>query len=72
MDITKKLEEIYDGWKNYIFPNPEVEEEAKRRIAICVKNDCGKFRATKTCAICGCFMPAKCRNITSSCPLKKW
>ena len=67
-----QLEEIYMGWKNYIFPNPEVEVEAKRRITICVSNECRKFRPNKTCAICGCYMPAKTRSISSKCQLNKW
>ena len=67
-----RLSEIYDGWKNYVFPNPQVEEEAKKRMAICVKNDCGKLRPNNTCALCGCFMPAKVRSIKSHCVLKKW
>jgi len=66
------LNEIYDGWKNYIFENPDVEVEAKRRIAICVSNECGKFTGLKTCELCGCFMPAKVRSLKSSCAIKKW
>lgn len=66
------LSEIYDGWKNYIFENSKVEQEAKNRIAICVKNDCRKFTRLKTCAVCGCYMPAKARSKKSHCPLKKW
>lgn len=66
------LQEIYNGWKNYIFPNPEIEEIAKKRIAICVNNKCGKFTFKKTCKICGCYMPAKVRSMNSNCPIKKW
>jgi hypothetical protein len=67
-----KLSEIYDGWKNYVFPNEEVEELAKERIAICVKNDCKKFKGNNTCALCGCYMPAKVRSVKSHCIIKKW
>ncbi|MFA5366556.1 MAG: hypothetical protein WC333_01340 [Dehalococcoidia bacterium] len=67
-----KLSEIYDGWKNYIFPNPEVEEIAKKRIAICVENKCGKYKSNDTCKLCGCYMPAKVRSPKSYCQLKKW
>ena len=65
-----KLEEIYVGWKNYIFPNQDVEIEAKKRIAICV--NCDKFKANNTCSLCGCYMPAKVRSIKSHCTIKKW
>lgn len=64
------LAEIYDGWKNYVFPSPEVEEIAKKRIEICVS--CEFFTERKTCQKCGCFMPAKTRSVKSSCPIKKW
>jgi len=67
-----QLSEIYDGWKNYVFPNQQVEEEAKRRIAICVNNECKKFRGNKTCVLCGCYMPAKVRSSRSHCLMKKW
>ena len=55
-----------------MFPNPEIEKIAKERIAICVENKCGKFRPNNTCALCGCFMPAKVRSPKSTCKLKKW
>ena len=64
------LLDIYEGWKNLIFENPEIEAEAKRRMAICVS--CPKLRITKTCAMCGCFMPAKVRNMKMKCGLEKW
>jgi hypothetical protein len=67
-----QLQEIYEGWKRLAFPTPEIEIEAKRRIAICVQNDCKKFRSNKTCALCGCFMPAKCRSLKSHCMIGKW
>ena len=67
-----QLSEIYDGWKNYVFQDPQVEEIAKKRIEICVKNECGKFKPNKSCAMCGCYMPAKCRSLRSKCMLKKW
>ena len=67
-----QLSEIYDGWKNYVFQDPQIEELAKKRIAICVTNECGKFKVNKSCAMCGCFMPAKVRSLRSKCMLKKW
>jgi len=64
------LSEIYEGWKNYTFPTPEIEAIAKKRMAICV--ECEKLRANKSCMLCGCYMPAKCRSISSKCGLNKW
>ena len=65
-----KLSEIYAGWKNYTFKNPQVEEQAKERAKICVA--CPKLRRNNTCAICGCYIPAKTRSVRSRCPLRKW
>ena len=67
-----RLSEIYAGWKNYTFPNPEIEKEAKKRMEICIENDCKKLRPNNTCAVCGCYMPAKVRSPKSHCLLKKW
>lgn len=66
------LQEIYAGWKNYVFPTPAVEEEAKRRMKICVEK-CPLFKPhNKFCGKCGCYMPAKVRSLKSRCPLRKW
>jgi len=66
------LDEIFTGWKNYIWENPAVEVEAKRRMAVCVSNSCQKFTRRKICEGCGCFMPAKVRSLKSKCPIGKW
>ena len=65
-----RLAEIYDGWKNYAFKTPAIEEKAKKRAAICV--DCKKLKKNNTCAICGCYIPAKVRSSRSRCPLRLW
>ncbi len=67
-----RLAEIYEGWKNYTFPNSKVEDEAKKRIEICINGGCGKLKANNYCALCGCYMPAKVRSPKSHCRLKKW
>jgi hypothetical protein len=65
-----QLNEIISGWKNYIFPNKQVEELAIERMEICL--GCDKLKDNKRCGVCGCFMPAKVRSVKSTCPLKKW
>ena len=64
------LNEIIAGWKNYIFPNKDIEKLAIDRMEICLA--CPKLKDNKRCAMCGCFMPAKVRSELSTCPLKKW
>ena len=65
-----RLSEIYEGWKNFTFPNPKIEAEAKRRIEICIV--CDNLNKRNTCKLCGCYMPAKTRSKASKCQLKKW
>ena len=65
-----QLAEIFEGWKNYTFQNPQVEKEAKRRMTICV--GCNKLKKNNTCTLCGCYMPAKVRSPKSHCSLRKW
>jgi hypothetical protein len=64
------LEEIIAGWKNYVFPNKQVEELAKKRIKICL--DCKKLNQRHFCTICHCYMPAKVRSPKSTCPKRLW
>jgi len=65
-----KLEEIYNGWKNYIFKSKDHEELAKERMGECL--DCNQLTNLNRCKQCGCYMPAKVRNQQSRCPLQKW
>jgi hypothetical protein len=66
------INEIIEGWKNYIVKNPLVEAEAKRRASICAsckhaKNDMGIPR----CGICNCPLAMKTRSMKSECPNPK-
>ena len=65
-----KLSEIYEGWKNYIFQTPEIEELAKERIEICAV--CEYFSSFHVCIKCGCPSMGKARSPESKCPLGKW
>lgn len=64
------FDEIIAGWTNYVFPNKEVEEVAKKRLKICC--GCDKISDRNYCKICHCFMPAKVRSLKSKCPLRLW
>lgn len=65
-----RLTEIFDGWKNFTFPNPETELTAKKRMETCI--DCSELNRRNFCKACGCYMPAKVRSHKSRCRLKKW
>tara|TARA_A100001201_G_C4075359_1_gene197170 strand:- start:388 stop:612 length:225 start_codon:yes stop_codon:yes gene_type:complete len=64
-----KLSEIFNGWKNVVFPNENVEKIAKARASICA--DC-EYNVKSRCKKCGCPLIAKTRSMQSHCPLKKW
>jgi hypothetical protein len=65
-----RISEIYAGWKNFTFPDPNVEQEAKRRMEICV--GCKNLTKKNYCKLCGCYMPAKVRSPKSHCIIKIW
>lgn len=65
-----KVSEIVKGWKNYMFPNKDVEELATERMEICIT--CDKLSNRNYCGICGCYMPTKVRSVKSKCGDKKW
>jgi hypothetical protein len=68
-----QLTEIIKGWGNLIYPiDPKIQELAIKRINVCIKNDCKCFKKNKTCAMCGCYMPAKVRSRRSKCLKGLW
>jgi len=66
---ASKVSEIFNGWKNVVFPNEHVEKIAKARASIC--GDC-EYNVKSKCTKCGCPLIAKTRSMHSHCPLKKW
>lgn len=67
------LGEIFEGWKNLIFEDPEVEKVALPRLEICAKcpiRTNGICDSTK--GGCGCVTTAKARCLTCKCPKNKW
>jgi len=66
---ASKVAEIFNGWKNVVFPNPHVEKIAKARVEIC--GEC-EHNVRNRCKQCGCPLVAKTRSMQSHCPLKKW
>lgn len=64
-----KLQQIKEGWLNYIFDNPEVKELAEKRAEICASCD---ENIANFCKICGCFLPSKTRSVNSKCPKMLW
>lgn len=81
-----KLKLILDGWKNFTFPNKDVEELAKVRAEIC--STCphanpehpfkhftpeeGRIEKIKGlgCDLCHCPLSSKLRAVLESCPDK--
>ncbi len=75
------LSQIYEGWKNNLFPPSElkevIEKTSQDRLSIC--SECphhSKFHKTARpdahCTHCGCTLAAKTKCLSCSCPIKKW
>jgi hypothetical protein len=80
-----KLQEMYEGWKNFLIPDeemkPVIEKISKARLNICntceydslnVLNKEQSLRFDRHCTHCGCTLAAKTRSLISSCPIDKW
>ena len=59
---------LEESEKKGISVTPKVFEE---RISICKSCEYCDI-SQKRCRECGCFIPAKARIVTESCPLEKW
>jgi len=45
-------------------------QQVAARLAVC--GSCDQLRKNRTCAKCGCFVDAKARFRSQTCPLRKW
>ena len=65
--LADKVKSIAKGWSNVIWPNPEVEALAHKRIEVCAECD---ENIKNLCNDCKCWIPAKARNPDEKCD--KW
>lgn len=84
--MDKKYKAIVSGFKNFVFPNKEMEELAIQRATICavcpfavetklkqlLPDDTIKEIDGLKCSECGCVLSAKVRQMFDSCPKNKW
>lgn len=65
--------EIFQGFKNLIFKDEDIEPLAEERLKIChvcpIRDD---TRCSKANGGCGCYLEAKVRSPKSKCPKDKW
>lgn len=80
-----KLNEIYEGWKNYIFPNVETLKLAEARAKVCatcphaveglistfLDDDIVDVKGLE-CGLCSCPLSTKIRSPKSKCEANKW
>jgi hypothetical protein len=78
------LSKIYEGWKNHLIPDKDMEELIKEvsqvRMDICNlcdlssinKENYFSIRPDVHCTDCGCTLIAKTKSMASSCPKDKW
>jgi hypothetical protein len=80
-----RLNHIYNGWKNYVFESPEIEQMAKYRAEKCaacpfmiemrsmkVRENNLLNRKSYKCKKCGCPLSAKLRSKYDHCPVGRW
>ncbi len=81
-----KLNEIFNGYKNYLITDQNSEKVARERALICSKCEFAKkglhaavlpdYRIKEIkgyyCSKCKCPLSAKVRSKASKCPIKKW
>ncbi len=77
-----KIKEIYEGWRNNLFPPEAMKEQiaqvSAERLAICEacehhsKNHNKPMRPDAHCVSCGCTLSAKSKCLSCSCPISKW
>jgi len=74
------LPAIYEGVKNKIFKQEEIEEIAAIRWSICQKckyfdfigTNCAIPGTQPCCSDCGCNLSLKVRALSQGCPKNKW
>lgn len=65
--LANKVRSIAIGWSNVVWPNPETEKLAYKRIEVCA--ECER-NVRGLCTDCGCWIPAKARSPEETC--KYW
>lgn len=66
----KRLTMILEGWWLFITSDKRTEALAKMRKATC--DTCPQKTRINTCALCGCYLPAKRRVPEAECPAGNW
>ena len=81
-----RLQRIIEGWKNYVFRDPEVEKVAKYRALRCATCDFNKDMidneitgilkplgvTIQACTKCYCPIAQKTRSMDSKCEINRW
>lgn len=81
-----RLKAIIEGWKNYIFTDPEMEKKAVERAKICAQCPHAKRGTYQKqmsdytlkdiqgymCDVCGCPLSTLLRQNEKGCELNKW
>ena len=65
-----RFNEIYQGWKNHIFPTPELADMAFKRTKICAA--CEQLNSFSICSLCYCPVAFKVYSPDTKCKLDKW
>lgn len=79
-----KINELYEGWRNHIFPPKAliqiIRETSDKRLKICRgcpehssnKEGYKTVRIDEHCTDCTCTLSAKTKCLSCKCPIDKW
>lgn len=69
------LRNMFEGYKNLLFEDAEIEKMAEQRLEVCEKCDKVNYLAGSFylhCKACICYLPAILRAPKKECKLGKW
>ena len=75
--MKSEMQDIFEGFVNYVFKDNSIEPIAKERLSICfecpLRDDefCSKRKEFNGIKGCGCALKLKARS-GSKCPLSRW
>ena len=70
--VMGSILDIFEGWKNSIIINEDVEAFAIQRLKICFNCEHRNTVMYNKCGKCGCPISKKVRARKSTCPVGKW
>lgn len=72
MNLLKKIDDIYIGWRNDFLLTPKIKEMAERRMIICSACPHIRTKLIVRCGICGCPLSKMLKVPLRRCKDNRW